>query len=97
MRFVFEILWSRNGLLEPLFQPAPVNLSSIEAARDLALRFAAYVPVHSITIEAEDSSIFERWSWSNDAWRRDNPARSTVANSMRRGGARRDAGAGARH
>jgi hypothetical protein len=97
MRFVFEILWSRHGSLEPLFQPAPVSLSSIEAARDLALRFASYVPVHSITIEAEDSSIFERWSWSNEAWRRDNPARSAVANCIRRGGARRDASAAARH
>lgn len=97
MRFVFEILWSKDGSLEPLFQPAPVNLSSIEAARDLALRFASYVPVHSITIEAEDSSIFERWSWSNEAWRRDDPARPNVANCHRRGGARRDATATARH
>jgi hypothetical protein len=97
MRFVFEILWSRDGSLEPLFQPAPVNLGSIEAARDLALRFASYVPVHSITIEAEDCSLFERWSWSNGAWRRDDPDRSTVANCNRLGGARRGAAAAARH
>jgi hypothetical protein len=68
MRFAFKILWMRDGSLEPLFHPRPVNLRSIETARGLAARFASYVEVHSITIEAEDGSIFERWSWSNGEW-----------------------------
>ena len=73
MKFAFEILWTRDGITEPLFEPAPVNLQSIEAARQLAERFAAYVPVRSITIEAEDGSVFERWSWRNDTWGQHDP------------------------
>lgn len=68
MKFAFKILWMRDGFLEPLFEPTPVNLRSVEMARALAERFASYAPVHSITIEAEDGSVFERWSWLNDSW-----------------------------
>ncbi|MFZ2007817.1 MAG: hypothetical protein WB697_07080 [Stellaceae bacterium] len=79
MKFAFEILWTRNGFLEPLFEPAPVNLRSVKTARALAERFASYAPVHSITIEAEDGSIFERWSWLNDAWGQHDPLEPPVA------------------
>ena len=71
MEFVFKIFWAGNGSLEPLLEPAPVCLSSIERARDLAKNFAAYAPVHSITIETQDGSIFERWCWLNETWRSD--------------------------
>lgn len=73
MKFAFEILWARAGFIEPLFEPAPVDLQSVEGARQLAKRFASFVPVHSITIEAEDGSVFERWSWLNDAWGQHDP------------------------
>lgn len=73
MKFAFEILWTRDGLTEPLFEPAPVNLQSVEAARQLAERFASFVPVQAITIEAEDGSVFERWSWRNDRWGQHDP------------------------
>lgn len=73
MKFAFEVLWTRDGFLEPLFEPAPVNLRSVEAARQLAERFASFAPVHSITIEAEDGSVFERWSWANDTWGQHEP------------------------
>ena len=78
MKFAFEILWKRNGCLEPLFEPAQVSLRSVEAARKLAERFASYVPVHSITIEAEDGSVFERWSWLNDTWGQRDPFEPAV-------------------
>jgi hypothetical protein len=82
MRFAFKILWMRNGLVEPLFMPDPVNLRSIDTARELAMRFAAYVPaLHSITIEAEDGSIFERWSWSDGEWGQ-LPRRSAAAKAI---------------
>jgi hypothetical protein len=68
-KFAFEIIWSRNGSLERLFEPDPVSLPSIETARELAMRFASYVPaLDSITIKAEDGSILERWSWSDGEW-----------------------------
>ena len=68
MKFAFEILWTSNGSLEPLIDPAPVNLPSVEAARELAALFASHAPVHSITIDAEDGSVFEFWSWLNGMW-----------------------------
>ena len=68
MKFAFEILWTHDGSLEPLIEPEPVNLRSVEAARGLAARFASYAPVHSITIDAEDGSVFEFWSWLNGRW-----------------------------
>jgi hypothetical protein len=70
MKFAFEILWARNGSVEPLIDPAPVSFRSIETARDAAARFASHVPVYSITIAAEDGSLSERWSWSNGVWER---------------------------
>ena len=75
MKFAFEIMWVRDGSLEPLLQPAPLSLQSIEAARALAMQFASYVPVHSITIEAEDGSVVECWSWlRGTSSERDGPA-----------------------
>ena len=71
MKFAFEILWSKNGSPEPLFEPDPESLPTIETARELAVRFASYVPaLHSIAIKAEDGSIVERWSWADGDWGR---------------------------
>jgi hypothetical protein len=68
-KFGFEILWVRNGLVEPLFKPDPTDLPSIETARELAMRFASYATaLHSISIEAEDASISERWSRVAGEW-----------------------------
>ena len=65
MTFVFKIFQAKNGRLELLLEPSPLNLPSIDATRRLAKHFAAYVPVHLITIETEDDSIFELWFGDN--------------------------------
>jgi hypothetical protein len=62
MKFAFKIFWPKNGHLEPLLEPLPTDLPSIEVAQKLAKHFAAYAPVSWITIEAEDGSISELWS-----------------------------------
>jgi hypothetical protein len=71
MKFIFKAYWMQDGRPEPLLEPPPVDLRSIENARELAERFVAYIPVHSMTIEAEDGSIFERWL--NGSWRQNRP------------------------
>jgi hypothetical protein len=61
MRFTFKIFQTKGGRLELFLEPSPLDLPSTDAARRLAKHFASYVPVHLITIEAEDSSICELW------------------------------------
>jgi hypothetical protein len=64
MKFVFKIFQTKNGRLELLLEPSPLDLPSIDAAHKLATHFASYVPVHLITlitIETEDGSISELW------------------------------------
>ena len=81
MRFNFEILWMRDGHLEPLFHPDAVNLQSLKTARGLAERFASYFPVQSITIKSDDGSISERWSGLNETWSRNDTAWSSVVSA----------------
>jgi hypothetical protein len=64
MRFTFKIYQMKNGSLEPLLEPSPLDLPSMDAAYELAKHFASYVPAHLttlITIESEDGSISELW------------------------------------
>jgi len=61
MRFVFKIFQIRNGRLGLFLEPHPLDLASTSAARRLAKHYASYVPVHLMTIEAEDGSIAELW------------------------------------
>lgn len=61
MKFVFRTFWAKNGRLELLLEPSPLDLRSIDTAHKLAKTFAAYAPVNLITIEAEDGSISELW------------------------------------
>jgi hypothetical protein len=61
MKFAFKIFWTKNGRLELLLEPSPLDLRSIDTAHRLAKNFAAYAPVSLITIEAEDGSISELW------------------------------------
>ncbi len=68
MEFVITISWTRNGSVEPLLSTT-ANFRSIDMARAAAKYFASHVPVHSITIEAENGAIFERWCWSDGEWK----------------------------
>jgi hypothetical protein len=61
MKFVFKIFQTKNGRLELLLEPSPLDLPSIAAAHKQAKHFATYVPVHLISIETEDGSISELW------------------------------------
>jgi hypothetical protein len=61
MRFAFKIFWAKNGRLELLLEPSPLDLRSIDIAHKLAKHFSAYLPVNCITIEAEDGSVSELW------------------------------------
>jgi hypothetical protein len=61
MKFAFKIFWTKNGRLELLLEPLPIDLPSIEAAQKLAKNFAAFAPVSLITIEAEGGSVSELW------------------------------------
>ena len=63
MGFVFEILQPKNGRLELFLEP------STEAAHKLAKHFASYVPVHLITIETKDGSIFRALVWRHPGYR----------------------------
>ena len=70
MTFAFKIFWLRDGALEILLEPEPLNLPSIETARKIVERFASWAPVHSVTIEADDGFIFEHWCCLNGTWSR---------------------------
>jgi hypothetical protein len=61
MRFTFKIFQTKDGRLELFLEPSPLDLPSTDAARRLAKHFASCVPVHLVTIEAEDGSICELW------------------------------------
>jgi hypothetical protein len=61
MKFAFKIFWTKNGRLELLLEPSPLDLRSIDTARRLAKHFAAHAAVNLITIEAEGGSISELW------------------------------------
>lgn len=63
MGFVFEILQPKNGRLELFLEP------STEAAHKLAKHFVSYVPVHLITIETKDGSIFRALVWRHPGYR----------------------------
>jgi hypothetical protein len=61
MMFSFKVFQIKNGRLELFLEPSPLNLPSTDATRGLARHFASYVPVHLITIEAENGPISELW------------------------------------
>jgi len=61
MMFTFKVFQIKNGRLELLLEPSPLDLPSADAARRLARHFASYAPVHLITIESEDGSISGFW------------------------------------
>jgi hypothetical protein len=59
--FTFKIFRTKNGHLELLLEPSPLDLRSIDTAHRLAKHFASYLPVSLITIETEDGSLSELW------------------------------------
>jgi hypothetical protein len=61
MKFAFKIFWTKNGRLELLLEPSPLDLRSTDTAHKLAREFATHAPVDLITIDAEDGSISELW------------------------------------
>ena len=61
MKFAFKIFWMKNGRLELLLEPSPLDLRSIDTAHRLAKHFASHTPVSLVTIETEDGSISELW------------------------------------
>ena len=66
MRFTFKIFQNNDGRLELLLEPSPIDLPSTDAARRVAKEFASYVPVHLITMEAQDGSMSQLWFADQD-------------------------------
>jgi hypothetical protein len=73
MKFTIQMFWTNlHGEIEPLFTPLTLNFVSAEEAGRIfgQVTDQPNIPVHSLTLVSEDSTISERWFQIDGVWRR---------------------------
>ena len=73
MKFTLQMFWANpHGEIEPLLTPLTLNFASAEEARRSFGQVTNHpnIPVHSLMLVSEDSTISERWFRIDGAWRR---------------------------
>jgi hypothetical protein len=64
MKFTLQMFWTNpRGEIEPLLTPLTLNFASAEEAQRSFGQVTNHpnIPVHSLTLVSEDSTISERW------------------------------------
>jgi|HubBroStandDraft_2_1064218.scaffolds.fasta_scaffold1084403_1 hypothetical protein len=74
MKYALQMFWENSkGEIEPFLRPIALPFKSANEARSLFGGFveqATQVPMHSVTLTAEDGSMAERWFQIDGQWRR---------------------------